>query len=217
MKCALCGKKMKIRSPFCPSCSSRLLRSPISACEKCHSALSGRRRLCEQCRGRKNYFDRFYNLGYYAKGMGEIIRKVKFREERKLALGLGRMMGKILKRENREYNYIIPIPMSPKRFHERGFNQAYEIAKGVAKTMGVKLRADLLEKRDTIAFEQLNRVQRRREVKKAFKSTKKIGKAKGASILLVDDVFTTGTTVNAVAHLLKTGGALRVDAGVIAR
>ena len=107
--------------------------------------------------------------------------------------------------------------MSPKRFHERGFNQAYEIAKGVAKTMGVKLRADLLEKRDTIAFEQLNRVQRRREVKKAFKSTKKIGKAKGASILLVDDVFTTGTTVNAVAHLLKTGGALIVDAGVIAR
>jgi len=111
---------------------------------------------------------------------------------------------------------VIPLPLSPERLEERGFNQAFELAKYVAKD---KLAVHaLIKTRDTVPQRTLNRESRQKNIANAFALQPNTGMAcKGKHVLLIDDVTTTGATLVAAAEPIYRAGAGKVSAVVIAR
>lgn len=113
---------------------------------------------------------------------------------------------------------IVPIPLHPQRERERGFNQALVIARMLKQSgiRSVRIEQLLEKKRRTLAQSQLRRAERLDNLRGAF-SVRKKDLVRGKHILLVDDVITTGSTVNECARTLKAEGAARVDALALAR
>lgn len=110
---------------------------------------------------------------------------------------------------------IVPLPLYPQRLRERGFNQAYEIARPLAHALGIPLDNELLVRiRDTGHQARLHHRARSQNMHRAFCCTRPLA---GQSIAIVDDIMTTGATLNAAACAMKKAGASRVDAWVLAR
>lgn len=109
-----------------------------------------------------------------------------------------------------EFDYVVPIPLHPKRLRERGYNQSEVLAKELCRRYGFSLRLDcVIRKRYTPKQANLNAVERIKNVKGVFEASKE---CKGKSFLLVDDVRTTGVTLAECAYALKRKGAVRVYA-----
>lgn len=127
---------------------------------------------------------------------------------------LGIVLGKELaKHVPHHYDYVIPIPLHKRRLRERGFNQSAIIAK----QLSIPLLPGLHRKHYTTPQAQLNREQRLTNVQQAFAIVSNFSiQLHGAHILLVDDVYTTGTTMNTCATLLYQFGAQHVDGAVLA-
>jgi ComF family protein len=124
------------------------------------------------------------------------------------------MLGKLLceKISNLEIDHVIPVPLSATRLRERGYNHAAEIARHLVPR---KLDLSLCERsRDTPPQMELPFAERRRNVRGAFRCTRTLA---GACIAVVDDVMTTGATLDEVAKALKAAGAARVVNWVVAR
>jgi ComF family protein len=112
---------------------------------------------------------------------------------------------------------ILPVPLHIRRLRERGFNQAAFLAKELGKKIGLPVHFSLLERRVwTEPQTRLKRQERLKNVKDAF-SVAKPSEAEGRSVLLIDDVFTTGTTINECARALKSAGVANVHALTVAR
>lgn len=110
---------------------------------------------------------------------------------------------------------LIPVPLAELRLQERGYNQAQLIANEMAKRFALRVDADaVIRIRETDIQQRLNWVERRRNVKHAFAATRSFA---GESVVLVDDVLTTGSTLNELARAVYDAGAVRVDAYVLAR
>lgn len=111
---------------------------------------------------------------------------------------------------------LVPVPLHASRLRQRGYDQALELARALAKYMQVPLRADvLLRVRATAPQSELDAAARRRNLRRAFSVLQ--GTALPAHVALVDDVMTTGTTLRAAAQTLARAGVERVDAWVCAR
>jgi ComF family protein len=109
---------------------------------------------------------------------------------------------------------VLPVPLHPKRLATRGFNQAIELARPVAAALGAPLAIDLARRvRDTPAQTRLSKAERRRNLKGAFALTGAVPRR----VLIVDDVMTTGSTVAALARVLRRGGAREVRVLAVAR
>jgi ComF family protein len=112
-------------------------------------------------------------------------------------------------------DYIVPMPLHAKRLRERGFNQAVEIARRVSKSTHVPLFADACQRiRDTPSQTQLPWKEREKNIRGAFACKADFSRK---HVVILDDVMTTGTSVNELAKLLRTHGATYVSAWVVAR
>lgn len=110
---------------------------------------------------------------------------------------------------------LIPVPLAELRLQERGYNQAERVAAEMAKRFALRIDADgVIRIRETDIQQRLNWIERRRNVRHAFAATRSFG---GESVVLVDDVLTTGATLNELARAMYDAGAVRVDAYVLAR
>ena len=117
--------------------------------------------------------------------------------------------------ENDMPDVIVPMPLSPQRLRERGFNQALELARALARRTGVALRAEgCMRVRHSEAQSALPWPQRRANVRGAFVSLEDFS---GLSVAVVDDVLTTGATLDEVASVLRRTGAVRIQGWVAAR
>ena len=111
---------------------------------------------------------------------------------------------------------LVPVPLHARRIRQRGYDQALELARPLAAALALPLRADLLQRiRATAAQSELDAGQRQRNLARAFAVADQA--ALPAHVALVDDVMTTGATLAAAAHALRTAGVERVDAWVCAR
>jgi ComF family protein len=182
---------------------------------------------CGACIKSPKRFDLARSCGYYQNGLKDLIRWFKYRKIPHLAKPLGALLnwGLFKYFKDQSIDLIIPVPLHPKRMRSRGFNQAYLLALAAVKD---KLKQTHLLTRPNIAVKTLIRIRatppqtglkrelRQKNIRNAFAVTRS-ETIKAKSILLVDDVYTTGATVNECARMLKKAGADRVAVLSLAR
>lgn len=216
--CVLCGGRG--REPamdLCLGCETDLARLG-AACPRCAQPFApGAPALtCGRCLQRPPHFQRTYCAYLYVEPLASLIRAFKYRGD----TAAGRVLGMLLSERLRERagplpDAIVPVPLGRQRFRTRGFNQAIELGVVIEKRLGIRMRADLVERvRDTAEQAGLGPRQRRRNVRRAFRMLKRIP---GKHLVVLDDVMTTGSTVNEVARVLRAAGAEIVEVWAVAR
>jgi len=144
------------------------------------------------------------------------IHSLKYEERARIGTFLGKILGERLLSETiiQNLDYLIPVPLHPIKFRERGFNQAEWIANGLGKTIQIPVRTQLMKRvKHTISQTTLNREERLNNMKKAFKINEDVS---DRNIGIVDDVLTTGSTISSMASLLKDAGAKKIVALTVA-
>jgi len=212
--CPLCGAGGH-GGRICGDCFAALPRlDEGSGCAVCAEPLASDAGRCAACRvGRA--FDSAHALGPFRGSLREAVLQVKYRGHRSLAHDLGRRVGVEIASSMPELDVIVPMPLARRRQRERGYNQAARIAGGLASTLGVRCSERLLRRvRDTESQARLTRAARLTNVQAAFRGSKRVA---GRSVLLVDDVLTTGATADSAARALRVAGAASVHVVVLAR
>ncbi len=221
-RCLLCGEQLKPGTDilFCQSCGGRLIIIQPPLCPCCGRLLpdSAASHLCGACLRQRPAFSKARALFIYDKFSAPLIHEFKYR---------GRTTGQqtfsaLLRRSpvRRELNIpdlIIPVPLHHKRLRQRGFNQALTLAHSFFPQDKQIIRADLLiRQRWTTPQASLNGHERRKNLRNAFMVANS-APVKGKNILLIDDVFTTGSTLNECAAILRHNGACDIQALTLAR
>jgi ComF family protein len=202
--CPACEKDIQwMLPPYCPRCGRPFPKGSTS-------------HLCSDCLQEKLYFDWGRAAVIYQGILAEAIQRFKYHGDIHLADPLGWFLNKI-NLETLFFEAIIPVPLHPARLRERGFNQALLLGKILGKIHNKKVFPRVLRRiRNTIPQIQLDHSERARNVRGAFAVTEK-KEIMDKSFLLVDDVFTTGATVNECARILKKSGAREVFVLTLAR
>lgn len=175
--------------------------------------------LCGSCRRQLFQFDFARSSAPFEDPLKEIIHHFKYRSRRGLARPLAQHLLQTFQTDVEQFDVdvAVPVPLHKSRLKERGFNQAQELARHFVRKAGLPLEAGMLERiRATQIQAGLSRRERRLNVKGAFRVTKPRA-VDGRKILLLDDVFTTGATLNECAQTLKRAGAARVCVLTLAR
>jgi ComF family protein len=194
---------------LCAACDADLPRLAPVRCPRC-ALDSPRGELCGRCLAEAPHYDATVAALAYEFPADALVHALKFRGELALAPLLGGFLLKEI--QNQEIDCVIPVPLSARRLRERGYNQAVEIARHVTRS---KLELALcVRSRDTPAQMDLPYSERQRNVRGAFRCTRPLI---GQKVAVVDDVMTTGATLNEIASVLKGAGASRVVNWVVAR
>ena len=170
--------------------------------------------MCGACLKHPPAFDRTHAALAYAFPLDRMIPRLKYHGRLALAPVLGACLAEAAAQASRP-DRLIPMPLHPARIRERGFNHATEIAQTVASQLGLPLDLDSCRRtRDTPPQRGLKHDARRRNVRGAFVCSNDV---EGQRIALVDDVMTTGTSLDELAATLKRAGAREVSCWVVAR
>lgn len=216
-QCPCCEKFLEEgQRGICPDCLSEIhwIEPPFcSVCGTPFVSVEGENHPCGPCLTKKKYFTMVRALGSYEGSLQEAIHRWKYEGKTYLTPFFGEWMAKGLNRywDANLFDFLIPVPLHRQRLRERGFNQALLLAKELSRRTGIPYRKRLLQKgRPTLPQVNLSGVEREKGVRGSFHI---IGRKKleGKSILLIDDVYTTGATVNECSKVLLAGGAERVD------
>ena len=169
---------------------------------------------CGECLKHPPAFDRTRAALEYRFPADKLIQSFKYGGQLALAKLLGKLLADAVADQPRP-DLMLPMPLHPARLKSRGFNQALEIAKVIAKRQAIPLQIDIAQRLiDTTPQASLPLDARRQNVKNVFACT---GNVHGLHIALVDDVMTSGATFNELAGTLKRAGAAQVDVWVVAR
>jgi ComF family protein len=201
--CFLC--RGAARAVLCDACDAELPRLAGSLCPRCALA-SPRGAVCGRCLADPPHYDATTAALAYEFPADALIHALKFRGE----LALAPFLGSLLKCSE-TVDCIVPVPLSSARLRERGYNQSVEIARATGRPLEIGL---CTKTRDTPAQSDLPWAERGRNVRGVFRCTRAFV---GGSIALVDDVMTTGATLDELAATLKAAGAQRVVNWVVAR
>ncbi|MEM9242755.1 MAG: ComF family protein [Pseudomonadota bacterium] len=213
--CLLCRERSGQSMDLCVNCRDALPYLK-SACYRCANPItidSAEKLLCPDCLKRMPYFDSSFALCHYQSRMSLLITRLKF--QRQLAYGrvLADLMGEACGRLPRP-DVLIPVPLHRRRLCERGFNQAIEIAAPLGKYLDIPVnRHGCRRIRDTQAQSTLAAKRRHANIKGAFAVVDPIP----AHVAIIDDVVTTGHTVNELSRVLRQAGAEIVQVWSCAR
>lgn len=165
--------------------------------------------MCDRCQAGRTRLHRLRAWAYYEGLIQEAIQEIKYRRNFGLAAILGKIMADFLETVGWPIEVVVPVPLSSIRLRERGYNQAQLLAKPIAYTHDIPLRPEALQRtRNTTSQVGLSRNQRIQNVGNAFAVNPE--KVAGYNVLVVDDVVTTGATMNACAAALKNGKASHI-------
>ncbi|MDF3036844.1 MAG: ComF family protein, partial [Paucimonas sp.] len=218
--CALCGNCG--RGAVCETCRMLYLKLEVRRCRCCAIAMADETAMqCGGCLKSPPAFDTTIAVTDYAPPLDEIVLALKFKAQLALAPVVSNLLldATLCRAEDELPQLLCAVPLSAARLAERGFNQALEIAKPLSNAIGVPLEARLLLRvRETGAQSLLSPDERRRNVRGAFAvSPSLFGRIHDRHVGVVDDVMTTGETLNEVAATLKRFGARRVTNFIFAR
>ena len=182
------------------------------ACGKCGDEVGPFDKYCETCKS-KDYthtFDRAYCVAKYTGTAKNLVFSLKYGLDKAIAKVISNYLVEKVKSLDIAVDMVIPVPLGPKRFRNRGFNQTELLASDVASVLNLPLETKLvLRTTETQTQTSMTRLQRLENVKGAFSVVDK-DVVKGKNILLVDDIVTTGSTADEISRMLKKKGANKV-------
>jgi ComF family protein len=217
-RCALCGTA--VGDPLCADCSADFLPADVHRCRVCAQRLGpAAGDLCGQCLRDPPAFDARVTLADYAAPIDGLVIALKFGHRLEVAHTLGLLLGRLIDRSAPADAVLAVVPLAFERQRERGFNQALEVARVAAATCARPLLPHaLLRNRHRPAQEGLTRDARRRNVRGAFSVAREAEpQVAQRCVVVIDDVMTSGSTLDEVARVLKRAGAARVVNAVAAR
>jgi ComF family protein len=222
--CLSCNKVLLERSghPFCPDCYAgiRFIAAPL--CPVCgipYPAEESPDHVCGDCLLKKRHIGSARSLGIYESVLHDVIHAFKYGGNLTLGEQLGRLMAEHTypSFRIRDYTLILPVPLHSRRLRQRGFNQSVILAREISRRHGVAMDFRTLRRIvDTESQAGLKKEERRSNIRKAF-NLKDPERIRGQKILLVDDVYTTGSTLSECAKTLLKEGAEAVGALTLAR
>jgi ComF family protein len=212
--CVLCGRAGSEGHDICHACAAELPWLQ-NGCRRCAIPLP-QEGICGACLKKPPAFDSAFAAFEYDAPADSLIQGLKFNAR----LYNARLLGEVMARRLQECGVerpqlLIPVPLHARRLRERGFNQALELARPLARTLELPLRPEICRRlRATPPQTGLDAKARRRNLKGVFE----VKPIAGIShVAIVDDVMTTGSTVGAMARALKRAGVARVDVWICAR
>jgi ComF family protein len=217
--CAACDAPLErpSRGPVCDGCWRSILPITPPICERCGGPLLTWRQqapeLCTRCRRLHPIVTRARAIGAYDGALRSIVHALKYDGRRSLAVRLGAMMRDRGADVLRDADYVIPVPLHHSRRRQRGFNQAADLAR----QLRVPVLTALRRTRATATQTDLPAARRHRNVRGAFAPARAAAAVGDRVVVLVDDVCTTGATLEACARVLKEAGAADVRALTAAR
>ena len=198
---------------LCAACDADLPRLDRALCPRC-AVPSASGAICGRCLAHPPRFDATVAALAYRFPADVLVHALKFRGELALAALLARLLAERIAPEPLVH-FVLPVPLAARRLRERGYNQALEIARHVARATGARLAPEICERaRDTPAQTDLPWSERAGNVRGAFRAGRALD---GATIAVLDDVMTTGATLDEIAAALKDSGASYVVNWVVAR
>lgn len=213
-RCLLCFSCVKnSHLSICSQCISDLPWQTRSCCPQC-GVISVQGEICGHCLKSPPAFDHTQSVCNYEYPLNAILQQYKYGNKLIVAELFGKLLADALPRTDLP-DVIIPMPLHPHRLKERGFNQAVEMARVTARELKLKLDVSIC-RRTLLSPPQasLPLKQRVKNMRNAFACD---GQLNGLRVALVDDVMTTGASLNALAAAIKKAGASTVDCWVIAR
>lgn len=217
--CILCGQAGK--EDICFNCIKWLTNwSKGPKCNICGRPLTNVKRVadCYECKSQKPPFAMARAAGSYEANLRSAIQLLKFKNRKSLAPVLGNLILQMIKQTPafNQCEIILPVPMSRGRLRERGYNQAELLASEVSRGLGIPMLTNVVAKNmETSPQMGLTREQRRQNLIGAFHVIDP-SKIKGKTILIIDDVYTTGSTVSIIAETLKAHGAGKIYVATLA-
>ena len=205
-RCPFCDNYIKWNKIACDSCIDKLSYVDDNICRKCGK---------NNCAcGNDLFYDYSYIACYYEGLVTNGIINLKINNALNAAEFFSYIIYSKILGDEKKYDLVIAVPMSLKKQRDRGYNQAEEFAKFIAKKINSPINTKILFKIDSnIEQHKLNSKQRQENVINSY-YIKKDYNLSGKNILLCDDVITTGSTINECSRLLKESGATRVDIAV---
>ena len=161
---------------------------------------------CKFCENKNFYFDRAISCIEYCDKSKVLVLSLKYYGNTYMSRYIAQVMRDKLEFEQLSADYIIPVPLHKKRMRIRGFNQAEKIASYISEYTNIPIIDCVKRNRNTKRLYALNKFQREKELKNAFEVKEDSEEIIGKRIILVDDIFTTGTTVNEISKKLKIYG-----------
>ncbi|HEV8540354.1 MAG TPA: ComF family protein [Nitrospiraceae bacterium] len=207
--CRTCwGRIQPLQGPMCPRCG-RPFPSSVTLEHSPHH-------LCWACRQRRPAYTHAWSLYPYVPPLQDAIRLFKYHGKVALTAALGDLMCAAV-RQPWEVDLLVPVPLHPSRLREREYNQAILLADRLNRRLHLPLSYDnLIRVRRTDPQTELSRAARLKNLRRSF-AVRRPAEVKDKRILLLDDVMTTGTTVNECAKALRKAGAADVYVGTLAR
>ncbi len=206
--CSACREKIKfLTGSICPICGITFFDSPSAS------------HLCGNCMENKTYFSCARAVVSYETIILNTIHRFKYGNNISVGARLASFMADFSfpDVDFTGYSLIIPVPLHIKRLRQRGFNQSLILARALAKKWQIPVNFSLLKRHKfTLTQTGLNKTERKQNIKGAFEVSDK-KKIAGKNVILVDDVYTTGATINECAKILTKAGAQKVTVLTLAR
>lgn len=218
--CLICGGDLQStchEALVCGTCWEAIGRPPavpccVNCCRPLNQPQTGCDSICEECVEGSPY-GRVFSLGLHEGALREAVHHLKFHGRDELGRALGH---RLAERVQVQPECIVPVPLHRSRLRERGFNQAAMLGEGIGRRLGVPMVDGVLRRtRSTGHQAKLDRAGRLQNLEDAFAVAEGRIPWAGRSVLLVDDVLTTGATATAVAEVLHRTGAREINLAVV--
>ena len=210
LTCNLCGREIFSGEHFCEDCENQLPKNDQIICNHCGRKVLNAEEYCNSCKGRETHFEKARSVFDYKEPIKGLIYQLKYNGKRYLAQIFASRMAMLYITNYYNCDFAVSVPMSEQRLKVRKYNQAHLLAECLCEKIGIPFEDDLILKIvETERQTGLSASVRKQNLKGTFKITDK-KRVKDKRILLVDDVMTTGATVECISELLIKGGAKEV-------
>lgn len=209
--CPICHDLAPWGMDMCPECRKKLPYVTTKRCRKCGKPVESFETFCDDCRKVPHAYDEGMGLFLYDETMKETLVYLKYKGRKEYGRVLGRLLAEAVPDKIRLWkpDVIVPVPVHRDRLRTRGFNQAEVIARPIADRYGIPLENGLVVRTaKTVANKRLTRAERLVNMQKAFSVAN--GAHVPANVLIVDDIYTTGATIDAMSTCLRERGAKHV-------
>lgn len=210
-KCPVCHQILKEPEKLiCPECVRGFTLVGKEYCMKCGKPVDKQQEYCEECGKTSRNFTEGRSVFLYDHTIKNSLLKFKYDGRREYGEFYVKAMCHLAEKDIRRWkpDVIIPVPLHRKKYRFRGFNQAEYLARGIGRKLDIPVSTEILKKvKNTKSQKKLNAVERKSNLKNAFEVCEEIY---GLQILIIDDVYTTGSTMDEISEVLKRKGAENV-------